>query len=151
MTATTVFAKAGIPALVSALALAFAGSAQADYSQSFDAGIPASWTVTNLSEPIGLTTWFQGNPIVFDAHEGEPEAYAGVNYNSTAGAGNISNWLILPTMSFNNGDTINFFTRTADDSNWPDRLELRFRPRSIEPRIEPIDRDQRRVGWPKLD
>lgn len=127
MTSVSLFAKARVPALVSALALAFAGSASAaSLTENFDGGIPAGWTVTNNSAPIGSTSWFQGNPLVFDAHSGDPDSYAGVNFNSTAGAGNISNWLILPTMSFSNGDTISFFTRTADGSIWPDRLEVRF-------------------------
>jgi hypothetical protein len=127
MTSVSLFAKARAPALVAALALAFAGSASAaSLTENFDGGIPAGWTITNNSSPIGSTTWFQGNPLVFDAHAGDPDSYAGVNFNSTSGAGNISNWLILPTMSFSNGDTISFFTRTADASIWPDRLEVRF-------------------------
>lgn len=127
MTTVSLFTKARVPALVSALALAFAGSASAaSLTENFDGGIPAGWTITNNSVPVGTTTWFQGNPIVFDAHAGAANSYAAANFNNTAGTGDISNWLILPTMSFSNGDAISFFTRTADGSNWPDRLEVRF-------------------------
>jgi hypothetical protein len=128
MTSTSLFAKASVPAIVSALALAFAGSAQADYSQGFDAGIPGAWTIQNNSDPVGSTTWFQGNPTptTFAAQAGAANSYAAANYNNTAGAGTISNWLILPTMSFHNGDQISFYTRTITDSIYPDRLELRF-------------------------
>lgn len=127
MTSVSLFAKARVPALVSALALAFAGSASAaSLTESFDGGVPGGWTVTNNSSPVGTTNWFQGNPLVFDAHSGDPDSYVGANFNNTAGVGDISNWLILPTMSYSNGDTVSFYTRTADASNWPDRLELRF-------------------------
>lgn len=125
MTSVSLFAKASVPALV--LALAFAGSASAaSLTENFDGGVPAGWTVTNNSSPTGTTNWFQGNPIVFDAHSGAANSYLGANFNNTAGVGDISNWLILPTMSYSNGDTVSFYTRTADASNWPDRLELRF-------------------------
>lgn len=127
MTSVSLFAKARAPALVAALALAFAGSASAaSLTEDFDSGIPAGWTIANNSVPVGSNTWFQGNPLVFDAHAGAANSYAAVNFNSTAGVGDISNWLILPTMSFSNGDTIKFFTRTAELSSWPDRLEVRF-------------------------
>lgn len=128
MTVTALFAKASVPALVSALALAFAGSAHADYSQGFDAGIPVDWTIQNNSEPVGSTSWFQGNVAVFDSQSGAADSYVGANFNNTAGpdAGTISNWLILPTMSFNNGDTVSFYTRTVNAPAFADRLELRF-------------------------
>ena len=38
----------------------------------------------------------------------------------------ISTWLILPTSTYRNGDTLSFYSRTADFSEWPDRLEVRF-------------------------
>ncbi len=132
MTSASLFAKASVPAIVTALALAFAGSAQADYSQGFDAGVPVGWTIINKSTPVGVSTWDKGHPNLgtadetFVAQAGADDSYLSVNYNSVAGNNTISNWLILPTMSFNNGDTISFYTRTITDSAFPDRLELRF-------------------------
>ena len=129
MTTTTSisFARVGLPALVTAMALAFAGSASAaSMSEGFDAGIPGSWTIVNHSAPVGTTTWFQGSPLAFNSQAGATNSYAAANFNNTTGAGDISNWLITPTMSFMNGDNVSFWTRTSTGQAYPDRLELRF-------------------------
>ncbi|WP_310388848.1 choice-of-anchor J family PEP-CTERM protein [Roseateles sp.] len=129
MTLASLFAKASVPALVSALALAFAGSVSAaSLTEGFDTVVPAGWTANNNSQPLGVTGWFQGNPDVFEAYSGDPDSYAGANFNNTAGTGTISNWLIAPTMLFNNGDVVSFYTRTTDAGGivYPDRLQLRF-------------------------
>jgi hypothetical protein len=114
-------------ALAFSLALAFSGAASADaLTENFDGGLPAGWTVNNLSNPLGVNNWFQGNPTVFGSHQGAANSYLAANFNSGAGAADISNWLILPSSTYHNGDTVSFFTRTADGSLWPDNLELRF-------------------------
>jgi hypothetical protein len=103
------------------------GTAQADnFSEGFDTVLPAGWTTQNNSTTPGSTGWFQGTPDVFTAFSGADTSYIAANFNSDASNGTISNWLITPTMSFNNGDEISFFTRTVDDVAFPDRLELRF-------------------------
>lgn len=114
-------------ALVLSLALAFSGAASADaLTENFDGGVPAGWTVTNLSEPLGATSWFQGNSTVFNAQQGAANSYIAANFNNGADVASISNWLILPTATYHNGDTLSFYTRTTEDSFWPDNLELRF-------------------------
>jgi len=95
-------------------------------TENFDGGLPGGWTVVNNSDPIGIASWFQGNPAVFGSHQGAGNSYVGVNYNSGAGLSNISNWLILPTSTYHNGDTLSFYTRTVDGSFFPDTLEVRF-------------------------
>lgn len=117
--------------LVTGLALAatmtLGGVANAaSLSEGFNTVVPTGWTVTNNSTTLGSTSWFQGNTTVFPAQAGAADSYAGVNFNSTTGAGTISNWLITPTLSFNNGDVVSFWTRTVDLPTFPDRLELRF-------------------------
>lgn len=125
MFAPKTLARHAVPALLASLA--FAGSASAaSLSEGFDTVAPAGWTVKNNSSPVGSTSWFQGNPAVFSAQAGAANSYAGANFNSTAGVGEISTWLITPTLSFNNGDVVSFYTRTATGSQWPDALELRF-------------------------
>jgi hypothetical protein len=84
----------------------------------------AGWNIQNLSTPVGTGTWFQGNPTVFAAHEGA--GYIGVNFNSTAGAGTIDNWLITPEVDIKNGDVLTFWTRTGEESAYPDRLQVRM-------------------------
>jgi hypothetical protein len=86
----------------------------------------AGWFFQNNSAPLGLTDWFQGNDTVFPAHAGAPTAYIGANFNNTAGAGTISNWMLTPEMPLFNGDTISFWTRSPTGSTFPDRLELRL-------------------------
>ncbi|HMN04152.1 MAG TPA: choice-of-anchor J domain-containing protein [Flavobacteriales bacterium] len=86
------------------------------------------WTMSNQSSPVGTATWFQGNSASFSAHSGAATAYIGVNFNSTAGAGDISNWLITPSINVVDGDIVVFWTRTAAGSIWNDRVEVRSSP-----------------------
>ena len=52
--------------------------------------------------------------------------YVYADYNSATGFNNISNYLISPLVTFSNGDTISFWTRTVDVVVSPDRLELTY-------------------------
>ncbi|MEO7210112.1 MAG: choice-of-anchor J domain-containing protein [Chitinophagaceae bacterium] len=90
--------------------------------------LPDDWTIINHSAPIGTSTWFQGNPTVFTAHTGATNSYAGANFNSTAGTGDISDWYLTPVVNIQNGSTISFWTRipTVATTEYPDRLELRM-------------------------
>ncbi len=99
----------------------------------------AGWAFDNNSTGVGSTSWaptpvematraggadFQGNTTVFTAYSGA--GYIGDNFNATTGASTISDWLITPMVTIQNGDTVSFWTRTATGSSWPDRLELRM-------------------------
>lgn len=84
------------------------------------------WFVQNNSDPLGLTDWFQGNPTVFPAHAGAPDAYIGANFNNSGSPGTISNWLITPLLDCTIVDTFAFWTRGPAGSIFPDRLELRL-------------------------
>jgi hypothetical protein len=112
-----------------ALLYSTAASAAPILVESFDnlAGLEAAgWDVINNSSPVGTTTWFQGNSAVFGAQAGADNAYAAANLNATGDNGDISVWLITPTLTLNDGDTISFYTRTEEGSEFPDRLELRL-------------------------
>lgn len=87
----------------------------------------AGWQITNQSAPIGTTTWFQGGSGTnFPGQTGGQTSYIAANFNSTAGTGIISNWLITPTQSLKNGDQLKFWTRVPTGGNvFPDRLEVR--------------------------
>lgn len=100
-----------------------------DIGEGFDdiSTLPGSgWYAVNLSNPLGVTNWFQGNYTVFPAYDGDPVAYIGANYNNTAGAGTISNWLLTPVQSLQNGDVMTFYTRTVQNASFPDRLQVRL-------------------------
>lgn len=88
---------------------------------------PASWTCTNNSAPLGTTNWFQGNSTVFPAQAGATGTeYIAANFNNTAGAGDISNWLITPLVQFGSGSELRFWARVpTGGAAFPDRLEIR--------------------------
>jgi len=88
---------------------------------------PQDWLMLNLSQPLGTTGWFQGNPAVFPAHAGPPNSYIAADENNGANVARISNWLILPARTLSNGDQFSFFTRTAlSPISKPDRLQVRM-------------------------
>jgi PKD repeat protein len=101
---------------------------QSSFSEGFDnidTLIPNGWFMQNNSQPLGVTDWFQGNPTVFPSHQGVPDSYIGANFNNTAGAGTISNWLLTPPLELKTGDTVSFYTNSLS-SNWEDRLQVRM-------------------------
>jgi hypothetical protein len=114
-----------------AMALLFSGNAAAQtFVEEFDdttTTFAAGWSHVNMSNPPGTNNvWFDGNSTVFAANSGA--GYIAVNYNSTAGAGTISQWLFSPTRTLMNGDMISFWTRTVDTGGtvYPDRLQVRL-------------------------
>ena len=92
--------------------------------------LPGSdWAFINNSQPLGTIGWFQGNPLAFPAHNGPANSYIASNYNAAGSKrdpATISNWLILPETSLENGMVFSFFTRTATGSIYPDRLQVRM-------------------------
>jgi subtilisin family serine protease len=106
------------------------GPISEDWAEGFDdiTLLPgAGWFLQNNSEPLGTIDWFQGNPASFEAHEGAPESYIAANFNNTTGGtGTISNWLLTPEITLNNGTELRFWTRVPTGSSWADRLEVRL-------------------------
>jgi hypothetical protein len=85
------------------------------------------WNLQNLTATAG-GNWFQGNGAVFPAYNGAANDYIGVNYasstNTTSGE-TLSNWLITPVVTLNNGGILEFATRTSTNpATFPDRLEV---------------------------
>ncbi len=83
------------------------------------------WSFNNASSPIGTTDWFQGLDGIFNAQAGPTDSYIAANYENVDNLGTIDNWMMTPTVSMKNGDTISFWTRTAG-TVFPDRLQLRM-------------------------
>lgn len=103
-------------------------AALADFLENFDDinALPG-WAEQNNSEPLGTTGWFQGNTTVFPPQA--TSGYIAANYNnagSGTGPATISNWLITPEVTLQNGDTVEFYTRSPDASIFPDRLQVRM-------------------------
>ncbi|HYF31776.1 MAG TPA: choice-of-anchor J domain-containing protein [Chitinophagaceae bacterium] len=105
------------------------------------------WVPINASAPKGRSVWVQGlfnnpantglpYPIPFGPHssKGSYPGFIGADYLSTsAAAGVISNWLVSPVVTMQNGDKIIFYTRTAlyaisatDSTDFANRLQVRL-------------------------
>ena len=129
------------------LVLPFLGISQNQFSFGFDgttaAMISAGWQQTNQSSPAGASTWSNasftlpltaaifgsGNTTTLPMGQaGGNNSFALANFNSTTGAGTISNWLITPDITVQNGDIVTFYSRKGTDgtTDYPDRLELRM-------------------------
>lgn len=133
--------------LLSLLLVPFFGISQNQFSFGFDgttaAMLSAGWQSTNQSSPVGAGTWQNasftipltgaifgsGNTTTIPVGQaGGNNSFALVNYTSTTGAGTISNWLITPDITVQNGDVVSFYSRKGTDgtTDYPDRLELRM-------------------------
>jgi hypothetical protein len=87
----------------------------------------AGWVMTNNSNPAGSTSWFQGTAAAFPAQGGAAGSYVAANFNGATFGGNVSNWLITPTLtSLQNGVTLKFYTRTEPSAPAADTLEVRL-------------------------
>lgn len=79
----------------------------------------AGWVFTNNSSPTPLpptaTTWFQGNPGIFNAASGAANSYAAANITGAGDllppGGRISNWLITPEVSLDQAASFEFALR----------------------------------------
>jgi hypothetical protein len=89
--------------------------------------VPGGWFMQNNSQPgPGTTGWFQGNDTVFPAQGGATTSYIGTNFNNGTGVSTLSNWLLTPALSLQNGVQLTFWTRTVDTPSFPDRLQVRM-------------------------
>src|SRR5262245_31131283 len=72
----------------------------------------SGWTLTNNSTPGGLVpSWFQGDPCDFGTCGATNTFIAGAYVNAADG-GNVSNWLITPTLSLVDNLVLSFSTRS---------------------------------------
>ena len=130
--------------LLSLVLVPFFGIAQNQYAFGFDAALAgAGYQVTNQSAAATTLTWSKasfttpltgavfgsGNTTTIPVGQaGGNNSFAIVNFNSTTGANTISNWLISPDITVQNGDVVTFYSRKGTDgtADYPDRLELRM-------------------------
>lgn len=99
-----------------------------------------AWVGTNQSTPVYATAPVWGIPTTAPtttfaggAQAGAATSFALINYtstgtSSTAGSGTISNWLISPSITVENGDVVSFYTRLGRNTAaaFADNLELRI-------------------------
>ena len=84
----------------------------------------SGWAQKNESTPGGTVDWFQGNDGVFPAQSGLADSYIGASFSNTGFGGDISNWLITPTITLSDRMFLTFSTRS--EGFVPDRLEVRL-------------------------
>jgi hypothetical protein len=125
---------------VALLLLALPANAQlTNYTQGFD-DVPGifttgGWVFENLSNPPPMSTsptgfWAQGLPASFGDN-----AQAGPTTNSfitatfesglTSGSA-VSDWLLTPVLTFENGSVIRFFTEESPTTSFANRLQVRL-------------------------
>lgn len=116
--------------LALAIVLIGAESRAQIFTESFDSlpGLLSNgWLITNRSMPLGSSNWMQGTTAVgLPAYQGAPTAYVEDNYNAVSTLGTISDWLISPAITINDGDSIVFYTVSYNSHTYPDRLECRL-------------------------
>jgi hypothetical protein len=84
----------------------------------------SGWSIVNNSTLGGSTSYFQGNSVVFSSQAGAADSYIAANFENAGFGGNISNWLILPTLTLESTTQLSFYTRAANF--YADRLEVRM-------------------------
>ncbi len=73
------------------------------------------WVRNNQSTPLGITSWFQGNPAAFEADSGAPNSYIAANFQNARTNGTVSNWLLTPEVGITSRETLNFSLRLLGD------------------------------------
>jgi hypothetical protein len=92
------------------------------------------WLVINNSQPVGDFTWGQGdtasNGEGFTSQSGADNSFAGVNFNAGGASAAVSDWLITPAITIQNGTIISFYTRESpvnvNDQTFPNDLQVRL-------------------------
>lgn len=118
---------------------ALAGSAQAQFfSESFETPIAVApqgppgttialpsgnWHALNESNPLGVSGVFTSTLL---APVPDGVQHAAMNFQNGSGLSNLSTWFMSPNVTFNNGDTIEFWSRTVANASFPDRLHLKL-------------------------
>ncbi len=126
-------------------------NAQSLYTYGFNNGTAGlttdGWVRTNQSSPATATLWGIPTAAPTATFSGGAQSlpaisFALVNFTSvgvltpggttpSTGSGPISNWLISPSITVQNGDVISFYSRlgqnaTSTTTEYPDRLQLRM-------------------------
>ena len=109
------------------------------FSEEFDtvsSALARGWQLSNMSVPLGSGIWQQGGgvPPWFAPYSssGTYAGFIGADYTSTsADQGTISNWLISPAVTMQNGDKITFYAKgwvipasTTDSTDYANRLQV---------------------------
>jgi hypothetical protein len=121
--------------LLSAFLIEVARAQLTSLSEGFDdvTTLPgAGWVITNNSSPLGNHNWAQGIPppgldtLGANAQSGAPNSFIQTDFNAgLPGSGAIvSDWLITPVLSLENGATMSFYTQASPaNTTFPNELQ----------------------------
>ncbi|HLG03226.1 MAG TPA: choice-of-anchor J domain-containing protein [Bacteroidia bacterium] len=106
------------------------------FPQTFDSLallLNTGWSQVNLSNPLGSDMWHQGDPgsIGIPAHTGATAtSFVQSSFQATdsAGSGTISDWIMSPVVTLNNGDSIAFWVISYNSATYPDNIECWISP-----------------------
>jgi autotransporter-associated beta strand protein len=122
--------------LLSAFLIEVARAQLTSLSEGFDdvTTLPgAGWVITNNSSPLGNHNWAQGIPppgldtLGANAQSGAPNSFIQTDFNAgLPGSGAIvSDWLITPVLSLENGATMSFYTQASPaNTTFPNELQV---------------------------
>ena len=113
--------------ILSIISLSMAINAQS-YMEGFNANtVPAGWDTLNNSAPKGTApSWLPSTSFTAAPVANEGTQFFVSNFQTTAGTGVISTWLMSPVRNLQNGDMLSFYTRTLGDGTYADRMEVRL-------------------------
>jgi hypothetical protein len=81
------------------------------------------------TSPQGTSAiWFQGNTAFFNAYEGPTTGYVACNFRIASFTSTIDSWLVTPKMTVFVGDTLSFYSRSKDNSTYPDSFRVMYSP-----------------------
>ena len=87
------------------------------------------WVIFNSSSPLGSTSWFQGNALIFPAQSGPADSYVAANFLAAGAGGNVDLWLVTPQVTSTVIALLKFQTRTTTSpATAPDRLQILYNP-----------------------
>ena len=89
------------------------------------------WLLSNMSDPVGAEQWHQGTTIIGAiAYSGDTTDYLEDSYLAVEdnNSGTISDWLISPPVTIQDGDSIAIWALSYNSATYPDRVEVRISP-----------------------
>ncbi len=114
---------------------------------SLDVMVAEGWINENHSNPVGPTNWFQGdNTIGAPAFAGpDITSYLQATFTATSetAAGLISLWLVSPTISISDLDSVRFHALSFNSMTFPDRIQCLL---SVEGDASVMPTDENGVG-----
>ncbi len=89
------------------------------------AGLQArGWVIIDNDGGGTTPTWFQPNGLTFTSFEGHDSGYVASNFDGANANGVIDHWLISPQLNVSPGDSLSFYARSPQGSQFPDSIYM---------------------------